>query len=164
VSRRRIVVASGLGICLALASSGAFTDFASGLAAFREKAYGDAHDRWQECARQGSADCQYGLGVIYDEGLGVAADIYQALVWYEQAARQDHPDALMQLGFLYATGRDGIVQDPVQAWAWFARAASLGVPGAAEGRNRVAKVLTSEERARAERLADEASIRYHLQK
>jgi TPR repeat protein len=70
----------------------------------------------------------------------------------------------MQLGFLYATGRGGIIQDPVQAWAYFARAAAVGVAGAAESRDRIARELSIEDRARAARLADEASIRYHLQK
>jgi hypothetical protein len=40
----------------------------------------------------------------------------------------------------------------------------VGVAGAAESRDRIARELSIEDRARAARLADEASIRYHLQK
>lgn len=154
----------GLAAGLALASLAVLADFQSGLDAFNDRDYSQARDRWQECAIAGDPSCQYGVGVIHDDGLGVKADTFEALRWYEQAARKAHPDALMQLGFLYATGRGGIIQDPVQAWAYFARAAAMGVTGAAESRDRVARELSIEERARAARLADEASIRYHLQK
>lgn len=156
----RFALAAGL----ALTSAAALADFQSGLDAFEGNDFGQAHDRWRECAIAGDAACQYGVGVIHDDGLGVEADTFEALRWYEQAARTAYPDALMQLGFIYATGRGGIVQDPVQAWAYFARAAALGVVGATESRDRIARELDIEERARAERLADEASIHYHIQK
>lgn len=153
-----------LAVGLALASAAALADFQSGLDAFDNEQYGAAHDRWRECAIAGDASCQYGVGVLHDDGLGVPANTFEALRWYELAARSAHPDALMQLGFIYATGRGGIIQDPVQAWAYFARAAVLGVAGAERSRDRVGRELSTEERVRAERLADEASIRYHIQK
>jgi TPR repeat protein len=159
VRRVRRLLAAGL----TLASAASLADFQSGLQAFRDNAYGQAHDRWRECAVADDASCQYALGVIFDDGLGVTADAFEALRWYELAARKAHPDALMQLGFIYATGRGGIIQDPVQAWAFFSRAAAMGVAAAAQSRDRVASTLSVEERARAERLADEASIRYHIQ-
>lgn len=148
---------------LTITSAVALADFQSGLQAFRDKAYGLAHDRWRECAITDDASCQYGLGVIFDDGLGVSADTNEALRWYELAARKAHPDALMQLGFIYATGRRGILQDAVQAWAYFARAAAVGVAGAVQSRDRVGRTLSVDEKARAERLADEASIHYHIQ-
>lgn len=162
VSRRRL--AAALLAALGPAAHGEEDSFEQGLAAFEALDYAAARERWRACAAEGIGACQYALGVLHDEGLGVAQDEAQALAWYRRAARQDFPDALMQLGFLYAIGRGAVVQDPARAWAWFARAASLGVEGAAEHRDRVRRTLTNEELARAQRLADELSIRYHLQK
>jgi TPR repeat protein len=138
-------------------------DFDRGMAAFRAEDYDTAHEAWQRCADEGAARCQYGLGVLHDEGRGTAVDPRRALRWYERAAAQDFPDALMQLGFVFSTGRDGIEQDPIMAWVWFSRAAALGVEGAGEYRDRVGELLSEDERERAERQADEQSIRYHLQ-
>ena len=90
-------------------------------------------------------------------------DLYTALHWYERAARQANPDAMMQLGFLYATGRGDIVQNAVLAWVWFARAASRGVVQAARNRDRIGELLTSSELADAQRRADQLSIEYHQQ-
>ena len=138
-------------------------DFESGLTAYRAHAFGEAFDAWQGCANNDVAACQYALGVLYDEGRPMQADLYTALRWYERAARQAHPDAMMQLGFLYATGRGGIVQNAVLAWAWFARAAVQDVKQAARNRDRVGELLTAAELARAQRLADQLSIKYHQQ-
>ncbi len=157
-------VAAALAVTLGLMLRGAPADYEGGLAAYRSQDFSEAHTRWRECALGGSARCQYALGVLHDDGRGVPADTFEALVWYERAARQEHPDALMALGFIYATGRGGVVQDAVRAWAWFARAAAAGVPAAADHRERIGQLLTEDERRRGERLADELSIRYHLQK
>ena len=138
-------------------------DFDSGLSAYRANSFGKAFDDWQDCAKQDVAACQYGLGVLYDEGRSVQPDLYTALHWYERAARQANPDAMMQLGFLYATGRGDIVQNAVLAWVWFARAASRGVVQAARNRDRIGELLTSSELADAQRRADQLSIEYHQQ-
>jgi TPR repeat protein len=151
-------------VLVALSPAVPAAGFDQGLAAFDAADYGLAQERWRACAREGIAACQYGLGVLHDEGLGVEQDVTEARRWYMRAARRDHPDALMRLGFLHAIGRGDVAQDPAQAWAWFARAASLGVPQAAEHRDRVGQMLTAEELARAQGLADELSIRHHLQK
>jgi len=150
-------------IAVTAASLPTAADFESGLNAYRARAFGEAFDAWQGCANNDVAACQYALGVLYDEGRPMQADLYTALRWYERAARQAHPDAMMQLGFLYATGRGGIVQNAVLAWAWFARAAVQDVKQAAGNRDRVGELLTAPELARAQRLADQFSIEYHQQ-
>lgn len=150
---------------IAVMSAGASADgFGDGLAAYRSRDYAAAHDAWHECATKGAASCQFGLGVLHDAGQGVVKDGREAVTWYERAAAQEYPDALMQLGFLYAVGRERVAQRPPLAWAWFARAAAVGVPEAAAHRDRVGAMLTEEELAQAQRMADEFSIRYHLQK
>ena len=150
-------------IVLAAGSSAASADFEAGLGAYRAQAYGEAFDEWQGCANENVAACQYALGVLHDEGRSVEPNLYAALKWYERAARQGYPDAMMQLGFLYATGRGDIVQNAVLAWVWFARAAVKGVELAAGHRDRVGRFLSAPELAEAQRRADQLSIEYHQQ-
>ena len=135
-------------------------DFESGLSAYQTQAYGEAFDDWQRCANENVAACQYALGVLHDEGRSVEPNIYAALRWYERSARQAYPEAMMQLGFLYATGRGEIVQNAVLAWVWFARAAAKGVKQAAQHRDRTGRLLTAAELADAQRRADLLSLEY----
>ena len=43
---------------------------------------------WQQLAKQGNADAQCNLGVIYDTAQGVPQDYAEALKWYRLAADQ----------------------------------------------------------------------------
>jgi uncharacterized protein len=81
-------------------------------------------------AEAGAADAQYELAKLYEKGLGVAADPARALDLYQQAAAQDFPDAVNDMGFIYYQGGLGLAADPVQAVAMFARAADLRQPEA----------------------------------
>lgn len=52
-------------------------------------------------ATAGDAGAQYQLGNIFQEGLhGQARDIEEAIRWYQQAAEQDHIDAVFNLGLI----------------------------------------------------------------
>ena len=65
-------------------------------------------------AEQGDADAQYNLGVMYDQGRGVAQDDAEAMRWWRLAAEQGLADAQYNLGVSYVTG-EGVPQDYVQA-------------------------------------------------
>lgn len=56
-----------------------------------------AAELYLEAAKKGHAPSQYQLGVMYEFGKGVAADLSQALFWYEKAAAQKHHDAKRDL-------------------------------------------------------------------
>ena len=161
LSTARVLFAAGVAF---VPIPGDAADFASGQDAWEQGHYGDARARWQACAVEGSARCQHALAVLLEEGRGGAPDLRAALPWYRRAAAQDHLEALVRLGFLYAIGGEVVSQDPVQAWAWFARAAAIGEPRAGALRDRVGELLTEAERVDAERRADALSIRHHLQK
>lgn len=51
-------------------------------------------------ARQGNAVAEYGLGHMYQYGLGVPQDVHQAVYWYRQAANQNYRDAEARLAEL----------------------------------------------------------------
>lgn len=55
--------------------------------------YGKARLAWSKAAASGNAAGLNGLGLLYEEGLGVEADPRRALGYYEQAAAKDHGPA-----------------------------------------------------------------------
>ena len=77
-------------------------------------------------AERGDAQAQHNLGVLYDNGEGVAEDDQQAAYWFGKAAEQDHAPAQHNLGTLYHTG-EGVPQDDRWAAYWFGKAAELGL-------------------------------------
>lgn len=103
---------------------------------------------WRKAAEQGQAWAQHALGVMHAFGRGVSQDHDEAVMWWHKAAEQGHAGAQHNLGVAY----DG-AQDNVQAYAWFDVAATQGHTKSAELKDRVAERLTSEERARAQKMA-----------
>ena len=61
--------------------------------------YDDANDYekaaywYRNAAEQCHAPAQYNLGYMYENGQGVAKDLYEARKWYEKAAAQGHQQA-----------------------------------------------------------------------
>jgi TPR repeat protein len=77
-------------------------------------------------AQQGSADAQYTLAGMYQQGMGVKKNIAMALKWWEKSALQGHALAQLSLGQLYARG-EGVDRDTLQAKYWLNLAAAQGV-------------------------------------
>ena len=69
-------------------------------------------------------------------------------------AQMGTPDALFELGMLYATGRD-VVADLVAAHKWFNLAAARGNVAALKRRVEIAREMSGEQIAEAQRLARE---------
>lgn len=85
----------------------------------------DRIDGMHELARLGVAAAQFALGLMYQDGVGVAADKAKAAEWYRKAAEQGDVGSQYNLAQLYVN--DG---DSVEAAKWFRRAAELGHAGA----------------------------------
>lgn len=85
-------------------------------------------------------------------------DYSEAVRWYTLAAEQGDTDAQNNLGVLYAKG-EGVTQDDVLAHMWFA----LSVPSvkntARENREKLAKQMTPQQIAEAQKLATECKAR-----
>jgi hypothetical protein len=67
----------------------------------------------------------FNLGLLYDNGQGVAQDYVKAREWYEKAADKGEASAMTNLGWLYANGR-GVAQDYPKAREWYEKAADKG--------------------------------------
>jgi TPR repeat protein len=80
-------------------------------------------------ANAGDANAQFNIGVLYDNGQGVAQDYKQAAAWYRKAAEQGRAEAQLNLGVMYARG-DGVPKDYAEAVRWSRKAADQGNAGA----------------------------------
>lgn len=85
----------------------------------------DNLSHWQRLAEKGSANAQFNLGAMYDNGDGVPEDDAEAAKWYHQAADQGHLNAQFNLGVMYANG-EGVAENAVEAATWYRKAANLG--------------------------------------
>lgn len=65
-------------------------------------------------AEQGDAGAQYDLGLMYDNGQGVAQNYKEAVKWYKHSAEQGHAEAQNALGIVYANGQS-VSQDYEEA-------------------------------------------------
>ena len=76
-------------------------------------------------AKQGDAEAQFNLGVLYDIGKGVEQNHTKAAHWYQRAANQEHATARFNLGVSYYNG-EGVKQNHTKAANFFRLAAEQG--------------------------------------
>jgi len=137
--------------CLVL-FAGAFAkaDVAAGQKAFDEANYEKAMSEWQSAADKGDPGGQFGLGSLYEQGLGgLAQDYKRADYWYSKAADQGNTEALYRLALIWAAGDTGFSPDLVEAYKWAVLAAkSKGVWGnaGADLESQLDNILSSSER------------------
>lgn len=87
--------------------------------------YEDAVRAWTVEADAGSADAQFGLGVAYDLGRGVAPDARLACWYYAEAGEQGHVLAAFDTGVMQDSGACGERRADLAA-LWYGRAAAAG--------------------------------------
>lgn len=132
----------------------ALQDYSAAEAYFKMGEYGEAAKLYRKAADKGFAPAQFGLGVLYDIGRGVAQDYKQALYWYGKAAEQGSVKAQNNLGFMYSMGK-GTAQDFVAAHKWFNISAARGYEEAMKNREVVEGMMKAEELAAAQQQAGE---------
>ncbi len=120
-----------------------------GLAALDRGDYETAHAEFLALAKQGNRDAQFALGQIYDFGIGFPQNVTKAFNWYREAAGLGHPGAQSILGFMHAYGV-GTQQNIVEGYVWFSLAAAQGNPIAEDNRDELARVMTAQQRSKAE--------------
>jgi TPR repeat protein len=80
-------------------------------------------------AKQGFANAQYNLGLMYANGTGVLQDYKTAVKWFRLAAKQGVARAQYNLGWMYANGH-GVPLDYKTAVKWYRLAAKQGFANA----------------------------------
>jgi TPR repeat protein len=109
---------------------------------------------YRKAAEQGLAEAQHDLGVMYDKGRVVPQDYTEAVKWYLKAAEQGHDFAQRRLGRMYHIGL-GLPKDYVEAHKWSNIAAAAGDAHAGKHRDLIAKLMTPEQIAEAQKMARE---------
>jgi TPR repeat protein len=130
--RLRVLITAAATAVMVSVGGPAWADaFQDGVSALQAGQYAVALDAWQKPAEAGDARCQYGLGYLYQFGLGTDPDNAQATAWYQKAAAQHYPDALYALGLMWESGRAG-KQDRAKALILYREAATTGKSPSAE--------------------------------
>ena len=129
-------------------------DLGKGLGAYQKGDYATALREWTPFAEQGNAIAQYGLGVIYNKGMGVEKNPTEAMKWYRKAAEQGHASAQVKLGIMYLLD-EGVIMDAVYSHMWLNIALSNGAENAGKVIEIAAKKLTPQQLERAQQLARE---------
>ena len=140
-----------LAVCLVLFVTGfAKADVAAGQKAFDDGNYEKAMSEWQGAADKGDPEAEFGLGSLYEQGLGgLAQDYKRADFWYSKAAGQRNTEALYRLALIWAAGDVHFSPDLIEAYKWAVLAAkSNSVWGTAgtDLENQLDNVLSSSER------------------
>ena len=133
-----------------LASGGINT----GHMAYSQGDYDTALQEWRSLAERGNAGAQLNLGFMYDHGYGVPKSYEEAIRWYRKAAEQGNDRAQYNLGLMYDSGY-GVPQDYVQAHMWYNIAGVTHASVAVSYRDIVAREMTLNQIAEAQKLARE---------
>lgn len=120
----RFVVAALLLLCLVRPAAAEFTEAA---AAVRRADYGAAYDACKQQAEKGDAECQNLVAVLFRQGLGIAANLNEAIRLFRSAAEKGLAAAEVNLGSAYQNGL-GVARDEAQAARWYQLAATHGDP------------------------------------
>ena len=96
-----------------------------GIAAYQRGDFATALRLFQPLAEQGDASAQSNLGVMYEQGRGVAQNYREAMRWFRLAAMQGDASAQSNLGVMYFKGQ-GIAQDFREAMRWYWLGAGQG--------------------------------------
>jgi len=116
--------------------------------------YQEALHWYRLAAAQGHSAAQYNLCVMADMGHGLPQDYQEALHWCHLAADQGQGRAMYNLGLHYQKAQ-GVPRDLLQAHKWYNLASAAGYEDGAKMRDRIAKEMTQDQIAEAQRLARE---------
>ena len=151
---KRLLILPVLLLTLLVGTPASSADWKKGAAAYQSSDFATALREWTPLAKQGNADAQFNLGLMYHEGQGVPQDYKTAVKWYKLAAEQGDANAQTNLGNAYGRGQ-GVIQDNVYAHMWLNIAASSGDKGAVKNRDIVAGWMTPSQLEKSQDLARE---------
>jgi TPR repeat protein len=99
--------------------------FQAGVAAYQANDLPRAYKEFLAAAKEGHADSQFNVAVMYERGIGIGKDEQEAFVWYGKAAAQGNAAAQFNLGVLYENGH-GTKIDFGKANEWYRKASVQG--------------------------------------
>ena len=116
-----------------------------------------ALDLYKKAAELGNIVSMTSAGRMYALGRGVSADGAEALRWLRRAAALNNYEAYIWISSVYEFGRGGIAKNPTLAYAWLmaipTNASANTIKLVTEGKERMAKILSSSDIQEAEKQA-----------
>jgi TPR repeat protein len=97
-----IAIAAAITLSAGAANAAEFDD---GWRAYEAGDFATALKVWGDLAAKGDARAQFNLGVLYDDGRGVAENTQTAIGWWQKAAENGYRQAQHNLGLVYLFGR-----------------------------------------------------------
>ena len=124
---KKIIYSHWLAFCVVIVvlTFSAKADIQKGIEAYQQGDYATALEEWLPIAKQGNAEAQFSVGLLFDQGLNVIPDYKIAVKWFTLASKQGHIFAQSNLGWKYHKGQ-GVAKDNVHAFKWWSIAASKG--------------------------------------
>ncbi len=122
-SLRRLALAV---VFAAALSTPALADFEAGWGAYQQGDFATALTVWRPLAEAGDARAQFNLGIMFDQGRGVARDRESAILWWRKASEQGMARAMHNLANIYISG-EGAAPDYEEALKWLRLAAEKGL-------------------------------------
>jgi len=102
-------------------------NFQAGIKAYQANNLPLAYKEFLTAAKDGHADSQFNVALMYEQGIGVSKDEKEAVVWYGKSAAHGNAAAQFNLGVLYENGR-GTKIDYVKANELYRKASVQGDP------------------------------------
>jgi TPR repeat protein len=103
----------------------AVANFEAGIVAYQANDLPLAYKKFLAAAKEGHADSQFNVALMYERGIGTGKDEKEAVFWYGKAAAQGNSAAQFNLGVLYENGR-GTNVDFAKANEWYRKASVQG--------------------------------------
>jgi TPR repeat protein len=100
-------------------------NFEAGIAAYQANDLPLAYKSFLVAAKEGNADSQFNVALMYERGIGIGKNEKEAVFWYGKAASQGSAAAQFNLGVLYENGR-GTEVDFAKANEWYRGASVQG--------------------------------------
>jgi TPR repeat protein len=97
-----------------------------GYAEFKMARYASARRIWEALDERSFGEAAFNLGILYEDGLGVARDMERALNYYRRGAMLGSPKAMFRTGLLYWLGAPGVPVDRGEGRRFLSMAAAAG--------------------------------------
>lgn len=113
---------------------------------------------WLPLAKQGNANAQLKLGMMYAKGTEVIQNYNAALKWYRLAAEQGNAQAQFNLAWIYAY-TNGVTQDDEMAYMWSSIAIENGLSFGVQVRDDVEQRMTAAKIVQAKQLLNDCMVK-----
>lgn len=97
-----------------------------GYAEFKMARYDSARRIWEALDQRNFGEAAFNLGILYEDGLGVARDMERALGYYRRGAMLGSPKAMFRVGVMHWLGAPGVAIERDEGRRYLSMAAAAG--------------------------------------